>query len=100
VYSVTQHCIRQLYRDVFALVVLFALVGCATQPPVTAYDPPGFFSGLLHGFLIFFSLVASIFTEHRISAFPNSGGWYDFGFFLGASTFFGATSTVAESRSR
>ena len=69
--------------------VIALLAGCATQPPPSTFDPPGFFSGLLHGFLIFFSLVASIFTEHRIYAFPNSGGWYDFGYFLGAATFLG-----------
>ncbi len=87
--------IRHQCRVVAALAVLLVLAGCATQPPVTAYDPPGFLSGLLHGFLIFFSLVASIFTEHRIYAFPNSGGWYDFGFFLGASAFLGGSGAGA-----
>ena len=77
------------------LLVVMVLASCATQPPVTAYDPPGFFSGLLHGFLIFFSLVASIFTEHRIYAFPNSGGWYDLGFFVGAASFLGGSGAGA-----
>ena len=36
-----------------------------------------------------FSLVASIFTEDRIYAFPNAGGWYDFGYFIGAGAFLG-----------
>jgi hypothetical protein len=67
------------------------VASCATQPPPSAYDPPGFFSGLLHGFLIFFSLVGSIFTDTRIYAFPNSGGWYDLGYFLGAATFLGGS---------
>lgn len=67
------------------------LASCATQPPPSTYDPPGFLSGLLHGFLIFFSLVGSIFTDHRIYAFPNSGGWYDFGYFLGATAFLGGS---------
>ena len=65
------------------------LSGCATQPPPGGLNPPGFFHGLLHGFLILFSLIASIFTEHRIYAFPNAGGWYDFGYFLGACAFLG-----------
>jgi len=40
-----------------------------------AHRFPGFFSGLLHGFLVLFSLVASLFTDVRIYAFPNSGFW-------------------------
>lgn len=70
-------------------VVAMALASCAHQPPPSAYDPPGFFSGLFNGFTIFFSLIGSIFWDVRIYAFPNSGGWYDFGFFLGAGSWGG-----------
>ena len=56
---------------------------CATQPAPLAYDPPGFFSGLVHGFLVFFSLIGSLFWDIRVYAFPNSGWWYDLGFFFG-----------------
>jgi hypothetical protein len=65
------------------------LVSCATQPPPTAPHLPGFLHGLLHGFLIVFSFVGSLFTHVRIYAYPNSGGWYDFGFLLGAMMFLG-----------
>jgi hypothetical protein len=68
------------------------LAGCATQPAPSAPQVPGFFSGLLHGFLIFFTLIGSIFTDYRIYAYPNSGGWYDFGYFLGACAFLGGGS--------
>jgi hypothetical protein len=44
---------------------------------------------------MFFSLIGSIFTETRIYAFPNSGGWYDFGYFLGAAAFFGGSGAGA-----
>jgi len=50
---------------------------------------PGFWSGLLHGFLIVFSFIGSLFTDVRIYSFPNSGGWYDFGYVLGAAMFLG-----------
>ena len=76
-------------------VALLLLASCATQPPVTAPDPPGFFSGLVHGFLMLFSLIGSIFMDHRIYAFPNSGWWYDLGFFLGASAFLGGSAAGA-----
>lgn len=72
----------------FCLAALLA-ASCATQPLQADADVPGFLSGLLHGFLIFFSLIGSIFTDYRIYAFPNSGGWYDFGFFLGATAVLG-----------
>jgi hypothetical protein len=71
--------------------------GCATQPRPEAVDLPGFWFGVLHGFLIFFSLIGSIFTDHRIYAFPNSGGWYDFGYFLGAAAFLGGGGSASRS---
>lgn len=71
------------------LVTALTLAACATQPHPEAHAPPGFFSGLLHGLTMPFALVGSIFTDYRIYAFPNSGGWYDFGFVLGASALMG-----------
>lgn len=68
---------------------------CAHQPTPAAYDPPGFFSGLWHGFIILFSLIGSIFSDIRIYAFPNSGGWYDFGFCIGVTAFFGGGASAA-----
>jgi len=49
------------------------LTGCATQPPPDTTNPPGFFLGLVHGLIIVFSFIASLFTDCRIYAFPNSG---------------------------
>jgi hypothetical protein len=42
------------------------LASCATQPAALAQGVPGFLSGLLHGFLILFSFIASFFTDNRI----------------------------------
>lgn len=70
------------------LIILFA--GCATHSPAdAATDTPGFFYGLLHGFIILFSFIASLFTDYYIYAIPNSGIWYDLGFLLGVMMFFG-----------
>lgn len=72
------------------LILFFAFItGCATQPPIDIIELPGFFSGLLHGFIICFSFVASWFSDYTIYAYPNSGFWYNFGFILGASMFLG-----------
>jgi hypothetical protein len=77
------------------LIIALTLASCATQPKPEAYDPPGFFSGLLHGFLILFSFIAGLFTDVRIYSFPNSGGWYDFGYLIGASIFLGGSGSAA-----
>jgi len=79
-----------------ALGAALLLAACATQPPPQAASPPGFLSGLLHGFLILFSFIASLFTDYRIYAFPNSGGWYDFGYLLGAMAFLGGGGAGAK----
>ncbi len=65
------------------------IAGCAGQPPPGTSGAPGFFYGLLHGFLILVDFVVGLFSDVRIYAYPNSGGWYDFGFLVGASMFLG-----------
>jgi len=68
---------------VLSIFVMLAVASCAHQPDPSAYDPPGFFTGIWHGFIIVFSFIGSIFTDIRIYAFPNSGFWYDFGYLIG-----------------
>jgi hypothetical protein len=63
---------------------LFILTACAHQPSSSLYgDYPSFFSGIEHGILIIPNLIASVFTDVRFYAFPNSGVIYDFGFVVG-----------------
>ena len=66
------------------LILALLLVSCAKQPPSGLEDAPGFFVGLLHGFLVVPSLVGSIWWDVRIYSFPNNGIWYDQGFVIGA----------------
>jgi hypothetical protein len=66
-----------------ATCVCLLVAGCAKQSFVPTLEPPGFWMGLLHGIIMPFSLVGSLFTDCRIYAFPNSGFWYDLGFFIG-----------------
>ena len=76
------------------------LIGCATQPERAVQEAPGFFMGLLHGFLIFFGFIGSLFTDYRIYAFPNGGLWYDFGYLIGASAFLSGSGASGGRRSR
>jgi hypothetical protein len=71
--------------------VLLWVDGCAYQPASYGHNLPGFWLGLLHGFLILFSFIGSLLTNVRIYAFPNAGHWYDFGYVLGAMTFLGGS---------
>ena len=79
-------------RYVFWALILSAMVlsACAQQPlPPASTDAPGFLLGLWHGFTSLFSFIGSLFTDIRVYAFPNNGGWYDFGFVIGAAIFYG-----------
>lgn len=72
--------------------------GCAYQPSPNVYHPPGFFSGLLHGFLILLSLIGSIIFDVRIYASPNTGFFYDLGYFIGALISLGGAGSRARAR--
>ncbi len=84
----------RLFRTVClqcAVGCLLVIAGCAYQPRPEAFDPPAFWLGLLHGGIILFSFIGSLFTDVRIYAFPNSGVWYDFGFLIGAVSVIGGS---------
>lgn len=81
------------------IVLVFALLlfaGCATQSFENVSNPPGFLKGLLHGFILLFSFIASLFTDYEIYAFPNAGVWYNFGYLLGVMMFFGGGGAKAK----
>lgn len=78
------------------LAALLLLAACAQQLPATV-EPgaPGFLLGLVHGYIIIFSFIGSLFSDTiAVYAVPNNGGWYDFGFALGAGAFGGSTATI------
>jgi len=76
-------------------IIALLLAACATQPLQSVPDAPGFWHGLLHGVLAPFALIASLFTDVRIYAVPNSGWWYDLGFFIGIAGASGSGATYA-----
>lgn len=65
------------------------LAACAHQPEPGPPGSPGLPLGLVHGFILVFSLIGSLFTDVRVFAYPNAGFWYDLGVVIGAAFFFG-----------
>ncbi len=82
--------ILSLVSIVFVLIVFS---GCAESVAIdecVTTDPHGFLGGLIHGIIAPFSFVCSIFLDNvAIYAVNNNGGWYDFGFVIGAGILFG-----------
>ncbi|TRD11136.1 hypothetical protein FGU71_04230 [Erythrobacter insulae] len=88
-------------RVITAIGLALLLSACASQIDVAvSQEPaaPGFWWGLWHGFIFPWSWIGSLFNpDIAVYAVPNSGGWYDFGFFvgitvLGGGSFFGSRS--------
>lgn len=73
-------------------VALLMLEACAHKPTVLVADPPGLLYGALHGSSPL-ALIASLFADVRIYAFPNIKAWYDFGFVLGISSLIGGVAS-------
>ena len=70
------------------------LGGCTagTNPleVAAAAEPAGFLLGLWHGFISLFAFVASLFLDGvGVYEVANNGNWYNFGFVLGAMSFYG-----------
>ena len=84
-------------RSVFNFVVLCICVllctSCADATNVQeclSGDPYGFWGGLWHGLISPISFIVSLFSDTvAVWAVNNNGGWYTFGFLLGAGTVFG-----------
>lgn len=81
---------------VLLLLALALVAGCTAGPNALEGqadgegDVAGFWMGLWHGFIVLFTFIASLFTDKvTIYDVHNSGGWYNFGFLLGAMAFFG-----------
>jgi len=67
------------------LIMVLVLSGCTANSDRFIEEPAGFWAGLWHGLILFITFVISLFTESvRMYEVNNIGGWYDFGFLLGA----------------
>lgn len=86
-------------RIAAACAIALLVSACASQIDAgiaQGKDVPGFWWGLWHGFIFPWSWIGSLFSPNiAVYAVPNTGGWYDFGFFvgitvLGGGSFFGS----------
>jgi len=89
----------------FALVLIFSsaaflISGCAHQVDISACvkeAPYGFWGGLWHGIIAPVSFIISLFFDGiKMYAVNNNGGWYDFGFVLGAGILFGGSGKASK----
>ena len=93
----------KIARIAGALGLALLVSACASQIDAgvsQADDTPGFLWGLWHGFIFPWSFIGSLFRpDVAVYAVPNSGGWYDFGFFLGITVLGGGSLFGSKSRS-
>ena len=82
------------------LLLFLALSGCFPhQTAQGTAEPPGFFTGVWHGWIAPISLVVSLFdSDIRIYQTPNSGWWYDFGFYMAVISGFGGLAVTRKDR--
>ncbi|MDP2723797.1 MAG: hypothetical protein Q8O72_13665 [Bacteroidales bacterium] len=81
--------------NLWIMLILVALFVTSCTPGSMHFteQPAGFFMGLWHGFISFFTFIISLFSDHvKVYEVNNNGGWYNFGFILGISIFYGGGS--------
>ena len=90
---------KSLQRIILALGVLLLMMGCAPSISVeqcVENDLYGFWGGLWHGIIAPISFILSLFMDDvAMYAVNNTGGWYDFGFVLGAGILFGGSGKAS-----
>ena len=98
---------RRIKVVVGIVLLLVVLAACAPEPN-TVVDVPseegkvaGFWTGLWHGFASPIIFIISLFNKSiGIYEVHNNGGWYNFGFLMGASIIFGGSGGGAGRGSR
>ena len=78
------------------MLVLLSFYSCAEVSHIekcVTDVPYGFWGGLWHGMIAPIGFIGSLFSDNiAMYAVNNNGGWYDFGFVLGAGILFGGGS--------
>lgn len=70
------------------VLLCFAMAGCVPHN-IPSASTAGFLSGIWHGWIAPFSLIASIFTNARMYEINNNGFLYELGFYMAIISGFG-----------
>jgi hypothetical protein len=82
----------QLTKLLFFTILVFFITSCTPGSENFNEETAGFLMGLWHGFISLFSFIGSLFIDNLgIYEINNNGNWYNFGFILGVSMFFGGS---------
>jgi hypothetical protein len=88
---------------VFLCIFILIIVTVSCVPGNTRFDakPAGFWAGLWHGFICVITFIISLFSDSvDMYEMNNSGGWYNFGFLLGAAIALGGSGGSSCKRRR
>jgi len=82
-----------------AILIIILFVSCAHVVPiqecVEGTKIYGFWNGLWHGLISPFTFIGSLFNHDiAVYAVNNNGGWYNFGFLMGAGSSLGGSTKV------
>ena len=90
-------------RILIACSMALLVSACASQIDAgvsAGEDVPGFWWGLWHGFIFPWAWIGSLFdSDIAVYAVPNTGAWYDFGFFVGITVLGGGSWFSSKKRS-
>jgi hypothetical protein len=96
---------KKLLIGIVVVLIVLTISGCAAGPNEMVNTPDadgevaGFWQGLWNGFSAPFTFIISLFSDSIfVYEVHNNGGWYNFGFLLGASIIFGGTGRGAKRR--
>ena len=98
---------KNLFFVLMISLLMLGITGCAAGPNEMVNSPDeegkvaGFWQGLWHGIISPFAFLISLFSDTvHVFEVHNNGGWYNFGFLLGASIIFGGTGGGSARRRR
>ena len=82
------------FSIIFLCVLILVMVASGCAPGNTRFHakPAGFWAGLWHGLICVITFIISLFSDSvAMYEVSNSGGWYNFGFLLGAAIALGGS---------
>jgi hypothetical protein len=91
--------LKSLLPFILLLVLFSSCAEVSNIEDCVTDEPYGFFFGIWHGVIAPVSFVLSVFFDDiAMYAVNNTGGWYDFGFVLGAGILFGGGGNASNRR--